>query len=112
MAIRLRFQMTLQMAAVHPDAEQAWLIKVKDGVKASDLTVNDITDNPKHLQILELEAAQLPRSLMIRQRLSSMPATPIQPNLTRTLLLPRKTIRVLMSISLLPVKKIRIIPPM
>lgn len=39
------------------------LIKVKDGVKASDLTVNDITDNPKHLQILEVEAAQLPRSL-------------------------------------------------
>lgn len=39
------------------------LIKVKDGVKASDLTVNDITDNPKHLQILELEAAQLPRRL-------------------------------------------------
>ena len=39
------------------------LIKVKDGVKASDRTVNDITDNPKHLQILELEAAQLPRSL-------------------------------------------------
>lgn len=39
------------------------LIKVKDGVKASDLTVNDITDNPKRLQILELEAAQLPRSL-------------------------------------------------
>lgn len=39
------------------------LIKVKDGVKASDLTVNDITDNPKHLRILELEAAQLPRSL-------------------------------------------------
>lgn len=39
------------------------LIKVKDGVRASDLTVNDITDNPKHLQILELEAAQLPRSL-------------------------------------------------
>lgn len=39
------------------------LIKVKDGIKASDLTVNDITDNPKHLQILELEAAQLPRSL-------------------------------------------------
>ena len=39
------------------------LIKVKDGVKASDLTVNDITDNPKHLQILELEAAQLSRSL-------------------------------------------------
>lgn len=39
------------------------LIKVNDGVKASDLTVNDITDNPKHLQILELEAAQLPRSL-------------------------------------------------
>lgn len=39
------------------------LIKVKDGVKASDLTVNDITNNPKHLQILELEAAQLPRSL-------------------------------------------------
>ena len=39
------------------------LIKVKDGVKASDLTVNDITDNPKHLQIIEVEAAQLPRSL-------------------------------------------------
>jgi D-methionine transport system substrate-binding protein len=39
------------------------LISVKEGVKASDLTVNDITSNPKKLQILELEAAQLPRSL-------------------------------------------------
>ena len=39
------------------------LLKVNPDVKATDLTVNDITDNPKHLQILELEAAQLPRSL-------------------------------------------------
>ncbi len=39
------------------------LIKLKDGVKATALTVNDIADNPKHLKILELEAAQLPRTL-------------------------------------------------
>ncbi|WP_302221931.1 MetQ/NlpA family ABC transporter substrate-binding protein [Acidaminococcus timonensis] len=39
------------------------LLKVNPDVKATELTVNDITENPKHLQILELEAAQLPRSL-------------------------------------------------
>ncbi|MCE0493041.1 MetQ/NlpA family lipoprotein [Vibrio salinus] len=38
------------------------LIKLKDnvGLKA---TVGDIIDNPKHLEIVELDAAQLPRSL-------------------------------------------------
>lgn len=42
--------------------ESAGLIKVKPeaGVMA---TVRDITDNPKHLKIVEVEAAQLPRSL-------------------------------------------------
>ena len=39
------------------------LIKVNPNVAATSLTVNDITDNPKHLQIIELEAAQLPSSL-------------------------------------------------
>lgn len=39
------------------------LLKVNPDVKTTELTVNDITENPKHLQILELEAAQLPRSL-------------------------------------------------
>ncbi len=38
------------------------LIKLKDGVGLLP-TVNDIVDNPKHLQILELEAPQLPRAL-------------------------------------------------
>lgn len=38
------------------------LIKVKPGL-GSKTTVADITDNPKGLKILELEAAQLPRSL-------------------------------------------------
>lgn len=42
--------------------EAAGLIKLKPGL-ASKATVNDITDNPKGLKILELEAAQLPRSL-------------------------------------------------
>ena len=42
--------------------EKAGLIKLKDGV-GFKATVNDIVDNPKHLVIKELEAAQLPRSL-------------------------------------------------
>lgn len=41
---------------------KAGLITLKDGV-GFKATVNDITDNPKHLVIKELEAAQLPRSL-------------------------------------------------
>ena len=39
------------------------LLKLKDGVNATKLTVQDISENPKHLQIVELEAAQLPRAL-------------------------------------------------
>ena len=39
------------------------LLKVKPDVKPTELTVGDITENPKHLKIMELEAAQLPRSL-------------------------------------------------
>jgi D-methionine transport system substrate-binding protein len=38
------------------------LIKLKPGVEAS-ATPRDVADNPKHLQFVELEAAQLPRSL-------------------------------------------------
>jgi D-methionine transport system substrate-binding protein len=38
------------------------LIKLKDGVGVN-ATIQDITDNPKKLDIKELEAAQLPRSL-------------------------------------------------
>jgi D-methionine transport system substrate-binding protein len=38
------------------------LIKLKDGV-GFNATVQDITDNPKKLDIKELEAAQLPRAL-------------------------------------------------
>ncbi|MDW6003393.1 MetQ/NlpA family lipoprotein [Vibrio mangrovi] len=42
--------------------QQQGLIKLRDdaGLKA---TVQDITENPKNLEILELDAAQLPRSL-------------------------------------------------
>ena len=39
------------------------LIKLKDGTSATATTVKDIVDNPKNLEIKELEAAQLPRSL-------------------------------------------------
>jgi D-methionine transport system substrate-binding protein len=42
--------------------QQAGLLKLKDGVGLFP-TVNDITENAKHLQILELEAPQLPRAL-------------------------------------------------
>ena len=41
--------------------QQAGLIKVKDGVQYP--TATDVAENPKHLQIKELEAAQIPRSL-------------------------------------------------
>jgi D-methionine transport system substrate-binding protein len=42
--------------------EQAGLIKLKPGVDVS-ATVADIAENPKHLKIQELDAAQLPRAL-------------------------------------------------
>jgi len=42
--------------------QHAGLIKLKEGVGLLP-TVNDIVDNPKHLDILELEAPQLPRAL-------------------------------------------------
>lgn len=42
--------------------EKAGLIKLKAGV-GFKATVNDVVENPKHLQFRELEAAQLPRSL-------------------------------------------------
>lgn len=38
------------------------LLKLKDGV-GLEATINDITENPKNLKFIELEAAQLPRSL-------------------------------------------------
>nr|WP_231036320.1 MetQ/NlpA family ABC transporter substrate-binding protein [Pectinatus sottacetonis] len=42
--------------------QQAGIIKLKDGVGVK-ATVQDITSNPKHIKIDEIEAAQLPRSL-------------------------------------------------
>ncbi len=42
--------------------QKVGLIKLKDGVGLLP-TALDITDNPKHLKIVELEAPQLPRSL-------------------------------------------------
>ncbi len=42
--------------------QQAGLIKLRDGA-GNTATPADITDNPKHLEFRELEAAQLPRSL-------------------------------------------------
>ena len=42
--------------------EAQGLIKLKDGV-GLEATKNDIVENPKNLDIVELEAAQLPRSL-------------------------------------------------
>jgi D-methionine transport system substrate-binding protein len=38
------------------------LIKLRTGTKAGT-TLEDVSENPKHLKISELEAAQLPRSL-------------------------------------------------
>ena len=42
--------------------EKAGLLKLKEGV-GFKATVNDVVENPHHLQFKELEAAQLPRSL-------------------------------------------------
>ncbi|MBQ9487761.1 MAG: MetQ/NlpA family ABC transporter substrate-binding protein [Selenomonadaceae bacterium] len=42
--------------------EKAGLLKLKDGVKET-ATVQDIAENPKNLEISEVEAAQLPRTL-------------------------------------------------
>ncbi len=39
------------------------LLKVKEDVKSTKLTVHDITENPLNLKIIELEAPQLPRTL-------------------------------------------------
>lgn len=44
--------------------QQEGLIKLTDGIDASsNATVYDIAENPKNLEIIEMEAAQLPRSL-------------------------------------------------
>jgi D-methionine transport system substrate-binding protein len=39
------------------------LLKIKDGIASTKITIQDIAENPKNLKIVELEAAQLPRSL-------------------------------------------------
>lgn len=39
------------------------LLKLKPGTDPTKVTINDIAENPKKLEIIELEAAQLPRSL-------------------------------------------------
>ncbi|MDO4936406.1 MAG: MetQ/NlpA family ABC transporter substrate-binding protein [Sutterellaceae bacterium] len=39
------------------------LIKLKDGVTGNTATPADIVENPKNIKVVELEAAQLPRSL-------------------------------------------------
>lgn len=43
--------------------EKAGLITLKEGLGITDATVFDIVDNPKNIQVIELEPAQLPRSL-------------------------------------------------
>lgn len=43
--------------------EQNKLVTLKDGVDATKASVNDIADNPKHLTIKPIDAAQLARSL-------------------------------------------------
>ncbi|WP_299000898.1 MetQ/NlpA family ABC transporter substrate-binding protein [uncultured Dialister sp.] len=43
--------------------EKQGLIKLKEGTDPVKAVVGDIAENPKNLQIIELEAAQLPRSL-------------------------------------------------
>ena len=44
--------------------QQEGLIKLKDGVgPASNATIYDIAENPKNLEIIEMDAAQLPLSL-------------------------------------------------
>ncbi len=42
--------------------QQAGLIKLKNG-QAVDASVTDVVENPKNLQFVELDAAQIPRSL-------------------------------------------------
>lgn len=43
--------------------EQNKLVTLKDGIDATKASVNDIADNPKHLNIKPIDAAQLARSL-------------------------------------------------
>ena len=43
-------------------AQQGW-IKLDESKEATKVTVQDIKENPKHLELIEMEAAQLPRSL-------------------------------------------------
>lgn len=43
--------------------EQKGIIKLKKGTNPVKAVVGDIESNPKHIEIVELEAAQLPRSL-------------------------------------------------
>lgn len=43
--------------------DQAGLIRLKEGTDPTKATINDIAENPKNLEIIELEAPQLPRSL-------------------------------------------------
>lgn len=43
--------------------EKNGLIKLKSGLANYSATPNDIAENPKHLQFVEADAAQLPRSL-------------------------------------------------
>ena len=55
--------------------QKVGLIKLKDGVGLLP-TVLDVTENPKNLKIVELEAPQLPRSLddaQIARLLSTLP---------------------------------------
>ncbi len=42
--------------------QQVGLIRLKNGTSV-DATVPDVVDNPKHLRFIELDAAQIPRSL-------------------------------------------------
>lgn len=43
--------------------EKQGFLKIKTGIESTKVTIQDIAENPRNLKIVELEAAQLPRSL-------------------------------------------------
>ena len=70
--------------------QDAGLIKLKDGIDpTSDATKLDITENPKNLDIQEIAAEQLPRSLADVD-LALLPAAAARRTATRSRLLRRQ----------------------
>lgn len=60
--------------------EAQGLIKLKEGV-GLEVTRNDIVENPKNLEIVEMEAAQLPVPFRMRILLSSTATTQLKQGL-------------------------------